>query len=110
MYHQFGAGPSYSSIFRGYSSIYVAYRQPPPIRSRRPAHVCVRVRDDETLDKALRRFTRECEKEGLFGEMRRHRQYISPSDERKYRKRRNERRRRKEARLAEQGQPSGWAV
>ena len=43
----------------------------------------VRVRKNESLDNALRRFKRSCVKDGLFAEMRRREHYQKPSVRRK---------------------------
>ncbi|HLD29355.1 MAG TPA: 30S ribosomal protein S21 [bacterium] len=41
--------------------------------------VNVRVRDNESLDDALRRFKRYCEREGLLKEIKRRQEYKPPS-------------------------------
>jgi small subunit ribosomal protein S21 len=51
----------------------------------------VDVREDESLDSALRRFKRQLQKSGIIQEMRRHERYEKPSDRR--RRERNRRRR-----------------
>ncbi|MCK4306813.1 30S ribosomal protein S21 [candidate division WOR-3 bacterium] len=38
-----------------------------------------RVRDNETFESAYRRFKRECEREQLFAELKRHEYYEKPS-------------------------------
>lgn len=43
-----------------------------------------RVREDESFDEAYRRFKRECEKEQLFAEIRRHERYEKPSQRKKF--------------------------
>ena len=43
----------------------------------------VRVRKDETIDKALRRFKKLCAKESLIKEMKRRRSYVKPSQKRR---------------------------
>ena len=43
----------------------------------------VDVRNDETLDSALRRFKRQLQKSGIIQEMRRHERYEKPSDRRR---------------------------
>ncbi len=43
----------------------------------------VRVGKNESLDSALRRFKRECQKSGVFAELRKHEHYEKPSVRRK---------------------------
>ena len=43
----------------------------------------VRVRDDETFEKALRRFTKSCEKSGLMADIKKHQHFEKPSERRK---------------------------
>ena len=43
----------------------------------------VRVRDDESFEKALRRFNKVCEKAGILSDIRRHQHFEKPSDRRK---------------------------
>jgi small subunit ribosomal protein S21 len=43
----------------------------------------VKVREDESIDEALRRFKRECERAGLMTEIRKREYYESPSVRRK---------------------------
>ncbi|MBC7104617.1 MAG: 30S ribosomal protein S21 [Firmicutes bacterium] len=43
----------------------------------------VRIGKDETLDQALRRFKRSCQRAGVFAEARRHEHYEPPSVRRK---------------------------
>jgi small subunit ribosomal protein S21 len=43
----------------------------------------VRVRDNESIDEALRRFKRECEKAGIMQEIKKREYYESPSVKRK---------------------------
>ena len=43
----------------------------------------VKVREDESIDAALRRFKRECERAGLMTEIKRREYYESPSVRRK---------------------------
>ena len=46
----------------------------------------VRIRESEHFDAALRRFKRECEKAGIFRELRRREYYEKPTEKRKRRK------------------------
>jgi len=46
----------------------------------------VKVRDNESFERALRRFTKSCEKSGLMAEIRRHQHFEKPSEQRKRRK------------------------
>ncbi|MDZ7289205.1 MAG: 30S ribosomal protein S21 [candidate division KSB1 bacterium] len=43
----------------------------------------VRVREGETFEKALRRFTKACEKTGLMSEIKKHQHFEKPSERRK---------------------------
>ncbi|OQX92358.1 MAG: 30S ribosomal protein S21 [candidate division Zixibacteria bacterium 4484_95] len=43
----------------------------------------VRVRDEESFERALRRFTKSCEKAGILADIKKHQQYEKPSDRRK---------------------------
>lgn len=43
----------------------------------------VKVRDNESFEKALRRFTKACEKAGLMSEIRKHQHFEKPSERRK---------------------------
>jgi small subunit ribosomal protein S21 len=56
----------------------------------------VRVRDNESFEKALRRFTKACEKTGLMSEIKKHQHFEKPSERRK---RKLEAARRKQRRL-----------
>jgi len=43
----------------------------------------VRVRDNENFEKALRRFSKACEKTGLLSEIKKHQHFEKPSERRK---------------------------
>jgi len=43
----------------------------------------VRIRENESFEKALRRFTKSCEKSGLMSDIRKHQQYEKPSEVRR---------------------------
>lgn len=43
----------------------------------------IKVRDDESLENALRRFKRKCEKSGILGELKKRQHYEKPSARRK---------------------------
>jgi small subunit ribosomal protein S21 len=43
----------------------------------------VNVRENEPIDKAIRRFKRLCTKEGIFKEIRERRRYTKPSEKRR---------------------------
>ncbi len=43
----------------------------------------IKLKDNEELDHALRRFKKECQKSGIISEIRRHEYYESPSVRRK---------------------------
>jgi small subunit ribosomal protein S21 len=56
----------------------------------------VKVRQGEVFEKALRRFTKACEKSGLLSEIRKHQHFEKPSERRK---RKSNAARRKQRRL-----------
>ncbi|MCP4631655.1 MAG: 30S ribosomal protein S21 [candidate division Zixibacteria bacterium] len=43
----------------------------------------VRIKEDESFEKALRRFTKACEKSGLLSDIKKHQHFEKPSDKRK---------------------------
>ena len=43
----------------------------------------VKVRDNEPFERALKRFTKQCEKAGLMSDIRKHQHYEKPSEKRK---------------------------
>jgi len=43
----------------------------------------VKVRDNESFERALKRFTKACEKSGLMAEIKRHQHFEKPSELRK---------------------------
>ena len=43
----------------------------------------VKVRDDESFEKALRRFNKFCEKTGILSDIKKHQRFEKPSDRRK---------------------------
>ena len=43
----------------------------------------IRVRDEESFEKALRRFNKACEKSGLMSDIKKHQHFEKPSDRRK---------------------------
>lgn len=43
----------------------------------------VRVRDDESFEKALRRFNKFCEKAGILSDFKKHQHYEKPSETKK---------------------------
>ena len=43
----------------------------------------VKVRDNEPFEKALKRFTKSCEKSGLMSEIKKHQHFEKPSEQRK---------------------------
>jgi len=55
----------------------------------------VRVKENETLDSALRRFKRQCAKSGVLAEVRKREHYEKPSVRRKRKQREADRRRKK---------------
>lgn len=44
---------------------------------------CVKVRDGEEFEKALRRFNKACEKAGIISDIKRHQYFEKPSERRK---------------------------
>jgi len=43
----------------------------------------VRIRENESFEKALRRFKKRCEKAGILSDLRKHRHFEKPSERRK---------------------------
>jgi small subunit ribosomal protein S21 len=43
----------------------------------------VRVRDDETFERALKRFNKSCEKAGILSDIKKHQYFEKPSDRKK---------------------------
>lgn len=43
----------------------------------------IKVRDNETFEKALKRFTKACEKSGLMADIKKHQHFEKPSERRK---------------------------
>jgi small subunit ribosomal protein S21 len=43
----------------------------------------VKVRDDESFERALKRFTKSCEKAGILSDIKKHQHFEKPSDRRK---------------------------
>jgi small subunit ribosomal protein S21 len=60
------------------------------------------VREDEPLDKALRRFTKICERNGVLSELKANRHYEKPCDTRKRKMNSAKRRRLQDARKNEE--------
>lgn len=58
------------------------------------------IKPNESIDKALRRFKKLCDREGLNRDIRKHMYYEKPSEQRKRREREQEKERAKQARLA----------
>ena len=54
----------------------------------------IRVRQNESIDKALRRFKKECEKAGIVREVRKASRFIKPSEKRRKKALKAEKRRR----------------
>jgi small subunit ribosomal protein S21 len=62
------------------------------------------VRDDETFEKALRRFVKTCERAGILSDVKRYRHYEKPSEEKKRKLNAAKRKRmRDERRMASRG-------
>ena len=62
--------------------------------------ISVKVRENESFEKALKRFTKACEKSGLMAEIKRHQHYEKPSEQRE--RRENAARRKMRKMMAEQ--------
>lgn len=58
----------------------------------------VRVRDDETFERALKRFNKSCEKAGILSDIKKHQYFEKPSDRKKRKMNQARRRSRKRAR------------
>ncbi|HEU4436019.1 MAG TPA: 30S ribosomal protein S21, partial [candidate division Zixibacteria bacterium] len=43
----------------------------------------VRVREDETFEKALRRFNKSCERSGILADLKKHQHFEKPSERKK---------------------------
>jgi small subunit ribosomal protein S21 len=43
----------------------------------------VKIREDESFEKALRRFTKSCERSGILADIRKHQHFEKPSEKRK---------------------------
>jgi small subunit ribosomal protein S21 len=59
----------------------------------------VRVRDDESFEKALRRFNKFCEKSGILSDYKKHQHFEKPSETRKRKLAAAKRKARKQQRL-----------
>lgn len=66
-------------------SICRSIKQPEELTSRREGKYMseIRVKDNESLDSALRRFKRQCAKSGVMSEIRKREHYEKPSVKRK---------------------------
>ncbi len=53
----------------------------------------ITVRDNESFEKALKRFTKTCERSGILSELKKYRHYEKPSEEKKRKKKAAERKR-----------------
>jgi small subunit ribosomal protein S21 len=54
----------------------------------------IRVRENESIDKAIRRFKKECEKAGIVKDMKRASRFVKPSEKRRKKALKAEKRRR----------------
>jgi|TARA_R110000803_G_C11822869_1_gene302194 small subunit ribosomal protein S21 len=61
-------------------------------------NVKVKVRKDEDINKAIRRFKKKYESEGVLKDIKKNRYYMKPSEAKKYKKIMAAKKRRKEAR------------
>ena len=53
------------------------------------------IHDDESFERALKRFKKKCEKAGILSDLRKHRHYEKPSETRRRARLRSERRARR---------------
>jgi small subunit ribosomal protein S21 len=67
--------------------------------------VIVTVRDNEPFEKALRRFRRKVEREGIRKDIKKNSFYLKPGEKRRLKQRLAEKRRRKAARRAQRKAP-----
>jgi small subunit ribosomal protein S21 len=58
----------------------------------------VRVRDEESFERALKRFNKSCEKAGILSDIKKHQYFEKPSDRRKRKLNQAKRRNRKKSR------------
>jgi small subunit ribosomal protein S21 len=58
----------------------------------------VRVRDEESFERALKRFNKSCEKAGILSDIKKHQYFEKPSDRRKRKLNQAKRRNRKRSR------------
>jgi small subunit ribosomal protein S21 len=58
----------------------------------------VRVRDEESFERALKRFNKSCEKAGILSDIKKHQYFEKPSDRRKRKMNQAKRRSRKKSR------------
>ncbi|MBK7141164.1 MAG: 30S ribosomal protein S21 [bacterium] len=61
----------------------------------------VRVRDDESFEKALRRFNKFCEKSGILSDFKKHQHYEKPSETKKRKLAAARRKQRRNSRMEE---------
>ena len=71
------------------------WRRPPLFPEKGCYMTEVRLRDEDSLERALKLFKRKLQKSGLFGELRRRRHYVKPSEARAIKTAAAERRKRK---------------
>jgi small subunit ribosomal protein S21 len=71
------------------------WRRPPYFLQKGGAMTEVRLRDEDSLERALKLFKRKLQKSGLFGELRRRRHYVKPSEARAIKTAAAQRRKRK---------------
>ncbi len=57
----------------------------------------VKVKDNEPIEKAIRRFKKKCEKDGIIQDMRKKARFLKPSERRRKKALKAEKRRRTEA-------------
>jgi small subunit ribosomal protein S21 len=62
----------------------------------------ISIRDDEPFEKAMRRFTKTCEKSGVLSEVKNLRHYEKPSEERKRKKNTAQQKARRDLRVAQE--------
>ncbi len=60
----------------------------------------VKVKDNEPIEKAIRRFKKKCEKDGIVQDMRKKARFLKPSERKRKKALKAEKRRRQEAQKA----------
>ena len=104
-----------AQIQRGHQIQQVAFHQllgqrpvaRPPIESLESPLILVTVRENEPFEKALRRFRRKVEREGIRKDIKKNSFYLKPGEKRRLKQRLAEKRRRKALRRAQKKAQQG---